>query len=720
MAFEIPNREVLPDSRYRQREATGEDMGAGIGRAIEAAGKTIQSVADAYQVEQSKLAHFNALTAENKFVQKEETRLVTDQDKMSPDGKDFTKNYNAKHQEEVSAFLETLPANMRPEFQARISQYSRTLNRQALQTEMQTRTSYYKSTVAEQLQGYRGGIKKQPAATDQYIKGGEDLINASGLTAPEKDQMIRNWRHVAQEDRAQEGIKTDPEATAAELGHGRLRSPGQAGTLAMIATASKEVGVDPRTAGAIAYTESGLKNVKNPKGSASGVFQLISGTAARYGGKSNDPATQIKQGVQLTADNQRELAQKIGRTPSPWEVYLAHYQGSGGAAVLLQTPGGASLRGTLDTIKPGYYNAVAAANPEVANSTTVGEFLGKVRKRFGGAYAAVGGKAEEMGAPSNDDAWNVDPKYADIPSDRRSALADQAYREADKQDTAQQYEETSLHVDLAKTARTEGVDAIVKGTLDPEWVTARQDDLSPEDADRFAKIGMRMEDAAANAPDAAEGGDAAGAATVPGGALQPPAQLPERSEPAYALEATRAARMAATDPDKAHDLILDGGADGRLSLDDTQRLLKTASEIQQKGPPPSWYSYVSQQFPAHYPEDGLGGNSKKSSILSAGGLEFENWVDQNPNATQEEAQKKADAIQAAVHSTLYTQIYSKIQPMFLSVPLKDAGPADIQKSIDRTMKAWKNNEITMEQARDQATKLRAWNIFLSQGQRKAG
>lgn len=717
MAFEIPNREVLPDSKYRQREATGEDMGAGIGRAIEAAGKTIQSVADAYQVEQSKLQHFNALKSENEFVQKEETRLVTDQEKMSPDGKDFTKNYNTKHQEEVNTFLESLPANLRPEFAARVSQYTRTLNRQALQTEMTVRSKYYKDTVAEQLQGYRGGIKKQPAATDQYIKGGEDLINASGLTAPEKDDMIRKWRHVAQEDRAQEGIKTDPEATAAELGHGRLRSPGQAGALAMIVSASKEVGVDPRVAGAIAYTESKLKNVPNALGgSAAGVFQMTTDTAKRYGGKSNDVATQIRQGVQLTADNQRTLAKSIGRTPSPWEVYLAHYQGAGGAAVLLQTPGGASLRGTLDTIKPGYYNAVAARNPEVANSTTVGEFLGKVRKRFGGAYAAVGGKAEEMGAPSNDDAWNVDPKYADIPPDRRSQLADQAYRAADNMDLAEQHEEEHLHGDLASAARSSGIDAIVKGALDPEWVTAHQDELSADDFDRFVKIAERSD---FPAPDtAAEGGEAPGAATVPGGRPQPPVQAPQPSQPAYALEATRAARMAATDPDKAHDLILDGGANGDLSVEDTQRLLKTASEVQEKGPPPPWYSYVSQQFPAYYPEDGLGGNDKKSSILSAGGLEFEHWVDQNPNATQEEAQRKADAIQQAVHSTLYTQIYSKIQPMFLSVPLKDAGPADIQKSIDRTMKAWKDNEISMEQARDQATKLRAWNIFLSQGQRR--
>lgn len=82
----------------------------------------------------------------------------------------------------------------------------------------------------------------------------------------------------------------------------------------------------------------GSPTIKNPKSSATGLFQFIESTAREYGINPADPYQSMEAMKQFTANNRRALASGLGREPTGAELYLAHQQGAGGALQLLQNP----------------------------------------------------------------------------------------------------------------------------------------------------------------------------------------------------------------------------------------------------------------------------------------------------------------------------------------------------------------------------------------------
>ena len=72
---------------------------------------------------------------------------------------------------------------------------------------------------------------------------------------------------------------------------------------------------------------------------AKGPFQFMDKTAQQYGLKNpNDWAESADAAARLTADNRKALTGSLGRPPTDAELYIAHQQGSGGAAALLANP----------------------------------------------------------------------------------------------------------------------------------------------------------------------------------------------------------------------------------------------------------------------------------------------------------------------------------------------------------------------------------------------
>jgi len=107
-----------------------------------------------------------------------------------------------------------------------------------------------------------------------------------------------------------------------------------------IRKAAEKYGVDPTTLTTIARIESNLDpSAQNPKSSAGGLFQFVDKTAGLYGLTDKmDPAASADAAARMTAESQAYLSKRLKRTPEPWELYLAHQQGPGGAARLLQNP----------------------------------------------------------------------------------------------------------------------------------------------------------------------------------------------------------------------------------------------------------------------------------------------------------------------------------------------------------------------------------------------
>jgi len=140
------------------------------------------------------------------------------------------------------------------------------------------------------------------ADLDQKIRGAESQVEAQGLV------KIFN---------GDGSVPSAIRATAA--------SAGVDGDMAMTIALLENPSLDP--------------NAKNPKSSARGLFQILDGTwDGLGGGDRNSVDRQVELGVKNIGETRDAMRAGLGRAPQPWEVYLGHQQGAGGALKLLQNP----------------------------------------------------------------------------------------------------------------------------------------------------------------------------------------------------------------------------------------------------------------------------------------------------------------------------------------------------------------------------------------------
>lgn len=130
------------------------------------------------------------------------------------------------------------------------------------------------------------------------------------------------------------GVRSARVSDAAPAG-----APG--GLVGVIQAAASRHGVDPGALVTIGRLESDLDpGARNPSSSAGGLFQFVDDTWSSYGrgGDRFNADDASDAAARLYLDNAAALQKQIGREPAPWEVYLAHQQGAGGAGKLLSQP----------------------------------------------------------------------------------------------------------------------------------------------------------------------------------------------------------------------------------------------------------------------------------------------------------------------------------------------------------------------------------------------
>ncbi len=174
----------------------------------------------------------------------------------------------------------------------------------------------------------------------------------------------------------------------------------------LIKQRAQERGVDPELALAIAKAESGLRpQIKNPKSSAHGLFQIVDDTWKQYGGdpkKRKDVNENIRIGLEILADNERALGRTLGREPRPGELYAAHFFGTEGAKRVLTANPDAPVSSVVS-------ERVLKANPELLQGKSVYQ-----------ALSALGAKVGDTGpgqrVPRSPDPKTARPTYREDPS----------------------------------------------------------------------------------------------------------------------------------------------------------------------------------------------------------------------------------------------------------------------------------------------------------------
>lgn len=213
-------------------------------------------------------------------------------------------------------------------------------------------------------------------------------------------------------------LKPQMDLVQAQNAYGKVTGGVTAQQLDQIA---QQRGADPATVNMIWSAEGHVSDptVRNPTSSATGIGQFIDSTWAAMGGTDADrfdKQRQMELLVDHTKQNTAALTKDLGRQPQPWEVYVAHQQGIGGAEALLHADPNASAVSLL-----GGNPAVLTKNGIPADATA-GQALSFL-KAYAEKHAQMYGPGGMPSAQNLADNWEshmnqlADQAHQDNPND---------------------------------------------------------------------------------------------------------------------------------------------------------------------------------------------------------------------------------------------------------------------------------------------------------------
>lgn len=428
-----------------------------VGAALQGLGGDLQAVSDRFQQIRDSKDAFDAKVRENEF--NADLSLLEDEaiQKAPADGSGIHDSVYGQidprtekpvrpgtFDQQFDAYVQRMPESKRSEFEAKRELYRKQGSTRLAGEEYKGQQNYYKV----ELQKSEGQLVNSMLAADPndatsleaFKKQGIDMIDASGLPALEKDVAKQNWLAKADETLFQSKLEKDP-AFAANARAALGLAPIQAAQGAVAAVVDKIIGVE----------SGGNASAKNPKSSASGLGQFIDSTWVSMikkhrpdiaAGKSARDLIALKTNGPLsremtaayTNDNAEFLTNR-GVATTAGNLYLAHFLGPFDAVQALKADPGASVESVLG-------GDVVRANSFLAGKNIEGLIAWSNNK--------MGGSAKPVAA---------DPAFANIPGDRRLALANRAdvqYDEQIRTQAAQAKADYTLHKDAIELNIVQG------------------------------------------------------------------------------------------------------------------------------------------------------------------------------------------------------------------------------------------------------------------------
>lgn len=250
-----------------------------------------------------------------------------------------------------------------------------------------------------------------------------------------------------------------------------------------IAGASQSTGVSQGYLNTTAKIESGGDpKAKNPNASSEGLFQFTDATAKQYGvADKTDPVQSANGAASLYLDNKQSLQGSLGRPPSDAEVYLAHQQGAGAAAAMLQNPD----QPVGDVLKPFYKNQKDMKNAIVNNGGSMDMSAGQFASKWTDKYNATSGGSDQPSLPKN---------YTDmIPMDKRISMYATGSNQlaSDRADTAKAFNDDPARWALKMGAQTDDdkIALQVKAGIPPSKASVLTDNDAKTSAVQLSRVG---------------------------------------------------------------------------------------------------------------------------------------------------------------------------------------------------------------------------------------
>lgn len=389
---------------------------AGMGQAITQVAFDLNDLRTQEAADNLNKRSLDVSTALTRFADEEERAFLKAQEESSESGIGFTRSFMEGYQQRANAFAKANLEGLSPEqstgYLNQLLGRANSLYEKSYSFETQAKSNFYDRTTNTNLDTVRGQITNNAAPFEELRAQGLAAIESADMPEAWKAERRQAWDADAAESKWQWEYRQDPEAAVAAIS----MAPIPDNVAGVIAEAANRYGQDADTLQKIAMLESrGNPGAKNPSSSAGGLFQFVDGTAGDYGLADRYDAAQASDAAaRLLRDNRNRLLKNLGREPTPGELYLAHQQGAGGAINLLRDP---SQRAVDVLGREQVRLNLPSSMRGRADSITAGEFASLWTKKMGDADSAG--------------------LYANIPTDRRMALASQGQTQIDQQVTAQ-------------------------------------------------------------------------------------------------------------------------------------------------------------------------------------------------------------------------------------------------------------------------------------------
>lgn len=383
----------------------------GAGSAIGGIGTVVDQIMERERRQREATEDFVADQRFQQFASNMGQRLDEHRQKAQPGALDLTANYVKDLDDQARKWLEekNVPDRLRERYEARLGTLRTTLTNKAADVEYSERNKFFTESITAGAGKLGADVANNP---DNLIVARENLfasIDRSTLPAAEKASL--KSRHGMTLAKAgidglirQERYDEARELATSVSGIGRLGATDGPVVLDdqkravrdTITKVSSEIGVQPEVVLAIAQLESGLNpGAKNKKTGADGLFQIMPDEAKAKGVAGADIETQVRYGIERLRRDGADLERR-GIPVTPATLYLAHFQGVGGAEKILNADPAAPLKDTLDSARPNWGGkngetwgeAVIAANNIKADSTNQ-QFLSGIARKVNGALIAA-------------------------------------------------------------------------------------------------------------------------------------------------------------------------------------------------------------------------------------------------------------------------------------------------------------------------------------------